>query len=214
MTGTSVGQRVLIDPVAHEELTWQQLGRPYTIVRVVGDGDDAMCSLKDDGGHILKWIRANEFLPARAVIKPSELPRIVEREEPMQMSLETEVLTLATDYQKRLHLSAAQAAKKAGADVLTTEKKQDAYRGLQPTRKALRSPTENQVRAEIEDVIREYGCSAEEAADIIILLAGATKFEERVLQLKADGLDASTALSRAQREDPTGAEHYRLRGLL
>lgn len=76
--GTMRGQHVMVDPVAHQEFTWQQLGRPYEIVEVVGDGDDAMCMLKDDSGSILKWIRADELLPAPA--RAGARPRAVQKE--------------------------------------------------------------------------------------------------------------------------------------
>jgi hypothetical protein len=43
--------------------------------------------------------------------------------------------------------------------------------------------------------------------------AGATRFELRVQELKAGGLDDTTAFLRANREDPAGAAAYRLAGL-
>ena len=216
--GTKVGQYVTADPVAYPDLAGQRL--LITEVAEVS-GSEPMLTVRSDqtglvtgfGGRVHRFIWAKETQPAQAILEPSDAPRIVERDEPMQ-NLETDVLALAADYQKRLHLSAPEAAKKAGADVLTTEKKQQAYRGITSPREPLRSPTEKQVRAEIEDVVREHGCSPDDAAEMIIATSRASAFRERVMNLRASGLDATTALMRAQREDPQGATAWREAGLI
>jgi hypothetical protein len=41
----------------------------------------------------------------------------------------------------------------------------------------------------------------------------ASDFQQRVQALKSSGLDDTTALLRANQEDPVGAEAYRLAGL-
>ena len=120
---------------------------------------------------------------------------------PRELGIELDVVEDGDSY-------AANAAKKAGADVLTTDKKQDAYLGHSSPREPLRSPTEKEVRAEIADVAREYHCSNQEAADIIICLAHAARFEARVVALTASGLKPEVALKRAQQEDGAGAQHY------
>jgi hypothetical protein len=160
-----------------------------------------------------EFFHVDELLPAKAKVASSDLPRIVEREEPMSMSLETQMLVLTKDYEKKYNLTMAEAAKRAGRDLLTTPEKQDAYRGLSTPREPLRTPDMNQARAELERVTHERGCTADEAADLIIANAHAARFGQRVMSLRSSGLDPTAALMRAQREDPQGATAWREAGV-
>lgn len=214
---TKQGQRVLIDPVAHPELTWQQLGRPYEIVEIDGDGDDAKLRLKDDGGRIVKWIRVDELLPAPA--RPGERPRVVEvepKEQPPMQNLEADVLTVATRYHSQGDPWDV-AARKAGSDVLgRSTEKHDAYRGVSPREPVMSlssRSTEREVSAEIQRVADERGISFAEAGDLIIATGRAVQFKERVMKLVAAGHNASAALNLAQQEDPEGATAWREAGL-
>jgi hypothetical protein len=215
---THVGQFIEVDPSAHPDLAGQRL----LITQVIGKdaGDHAMLAVRGDrglvtglGGRLTRYIRADETRPARA--EPGPRPRVTEREKPtMQMSLEAEVLNLANDYEKKYGLTKAEAAKRASAAVLTTPEKADSYRGLSSAREPVRSLEENEVRTKLLTVARENNISVEDAAEVIRCDAGAERFRQRVMTLRASGLDAVAAIRRASEESPADAEHYRAAGLL
>jgi hypothetical protein len=218
--GTQVGQRVTVDATKHR-MPLDLLNATLEIASITGRSSDFV-TLRGPRGVLThfgkpEFFRADELLPARAKIDSDVLPRVVEREQSMQMSMADEVLNLANTYVTKFGLTAAEAAKKAGRELLTTEDKKAAYRGVDVAREPVRSlssrSSANEVRAELERVTRERGCTAAEAADVIVANAGASRFAERVVQLRRDGLDAVAALVAAQREDPKGAEAWREAGV-
>ena len=184
-----------------------------------------MCSLKDDGGRVVKWIRATDFLPAPANLRPRERPRVVEVEkEIVHMSAETKLMNLATTIAKTEGISLARATAKASQQLTADEVEE--YRGGSPAPAARASVTSlsvidrpgvQRLRAETQRVASEEGISFDDAADKVLCDrlpdAAATRFELRVQQLRAGGLDDTAAFLRANREDPAGAEAYRLAGL-
>ncbi len=221
-----LGQYITADPGAHPDLDGQRL----LITQVLGDGDDAMYAVRSDqglvtglGGRLVRYVRADEALPAPA--EPGERPRVVEVEkETVHMSAETKLMNLATTIAKTKGIRLADAAKEASLQLKNDEF--DEYRGGSPAPAARASVTSlnvidrpgvQRLRAETQRVAREEGLTFDDAADKVLCDrlpdAGATRFELRVQQLKAGGLDDTTAFLRANREDPTGAEAYRLAGL-
>lgn len=126
---TKPGMRVLIDPVAHEELGWDLLGRPYTIDKVVAvANDDDRCSLKDDRGRIVKWIKATDLLPAPATLSPRERPRVVEKEQAMNAA--TKQLNLATTIAREKGIKLRDATLEANRQL--TDDESDEIRGGSP----------------------------------------------------------------------------------
>jgi hypothetical protein len=214
--GTVPGMKVMLDPSEHEDLTPEELETTYEIDRVKGE----FATTKDAAGVVLTYRRlpwaprwSRKFLPARAVVKPGKAPRVVssDAEEKVQMTATQNIINLANQLGgKREHY--IEAGRRLQADV-TAYQEQFRSPSSVPVSLSSRS-SENEVRAELERVKRERGCTYAEAGEVILCNAGAVKFEARVVQLRASGLDAKTALDRAQQEDAAGAEHYRASKLL
>jgi hypothetical protein len=216
-----IGQYIGADPIEYPDLKGQRL----LITEVLGSGDDTMYAVRGDqglvtglGGRLVRYVRADETVPAPA--PPGERPRVVEddtnKKELRMPTLEADVLTLANRYHEQGD-QWGRAARKAGAALITSPEKDAVYRGLSPREPVLSLSSRssaNEIRAEVQRLAQEKGCTLEEATDMIVSLARAAKFKERVMTLTAAGLDATTALLRASQESPADAEHYRAAGLL
>ncbi|HKW00735.1 MAG TPA: hypothetical protein VJN96_12980 [Vicinamibacterales bacterium] len=221
-----LGQYIGVDPTEHPDLAGQRL----LIIEVLGTGDDAMYAVRGDqglvtglGGRLVRYIRADEALPAPAM--PGDRPRVTdEKKETVHMNAETKQLNLATTIARTEGISLRDATFKANRQL--TDDESDEIRGgsLAPAPRAAATalnltdrPGIQRLRAETQRVASRDGVSFEEAADRALCEhlpdAGATRFARRVQQLRAGGLDHVAALMTAQREDPTGAEAYRLAGL-
>ncbi|WP_291988221.1 hypothetical protein [Luteitalea sp.] len=208
-----LGQYITADPAAHPDLTDARL----QIVEVLGDGDDTMYAVRGDaglvtglGGRLVRYVRADEALPAPAV--PGERPRVIDvKKETVDMSATQNIINLANQLGGRRE-DYIEAGWRLQADV-TAYQEQFRSPSSEPAALSSRS-SEHEVRAELERVKRERGCTYTEAGEVILANAGAARFTERVVQLRRGGLDDLSALRRASQEDPAGAEHYRVAGLL
>lgn len=222
--GTRVGQRLKLDPTK-QDVPPELVDQTLAVASLVSK-DGRFVTLKGPTGVIQQFgrpriVNVEECLPATATVNAGDRPRIVEREKHTQMSdeIQTQVLNLATTHHQQGD-GWDKAAKKAGAALLATEKKRDAYFGVRSTREPvvnlsdLPKLTADEIREELQNLAREWGCSAQEAAEIVICMAAAARFEERVMQLAAGGLDHKAAMQHASDEDREAAEHYRLSKLL
>lgn len=221
---TRVGQRVVIDATKHS-VPLDLLNQPVEVVTEEGVGDDAFVTVRGPKGIVMDFgrpalYRATELLPAPAILKPGKAPRIAssDAEETVHMTATQNLISLANELGgRREHY--IEASRRLPGDA-------KAYResfGSPAPEGELDSPQQSteadgvaRLRTEADRKMREEGLSAEAAVDAVLRErvpdAGASRFTLRVRQLKATGLDDLAALLAAQREDPAGAESYRLSG--